>query len=211
MGKITGLEEIKNIPPKVLQMYRAVIELLESGEDIFGLRVSTITDKAGIGKGTAYEYFDTKEEIVACALVYYMQRIFEWLESSMLEKESFKEQVDLILNTMSTRDKQNQCFIRALHILTDSSEFSNMIRRKLSSERLRRFSPLNVFERVLKKGIEKGEVREDLPLDYMCYLFFSHLISYMMALANEKATDTETDRIKAYVRNGILEQLGRKE
>lgn len=207
MGKITGLEEIENIPPKVLQMYRAVIELLEGGEDISGLRVSTITDKAGIGKGTAYEYFDTKEEIVACALVYYMQWIFEWLESSMLEKENFGGQVDFILNIMSTRDKQNQCFIRALHILTDSSEFSSMIRERLSSERLRRFSPFNVFERVLKKGIERGEVRDDLPLDYMCYLFFSHLISYMMALANEKTTDAEADRIKEYVHRGILEQL----
>ena len=57
MGKMTGLEEIRDVPPKVLGMYRAVVELIEEGADIAGLRVSTITDRAGIGKGTAYEYF----------------------------------------------------------------------------------------------------------------------------------------------------------
>ncbi len=65
MGKVTGLEDIHHVPPKVNQMYEAVMQLLEEGADVADIRVSTITERAGIGKGTAYEYFDTKEEIVA--------------------------------------------------------------------------------------------------------------------------------------------------
>ena len=53
MGRITGLEEIGHVPPKVRQMYGAVIELLEEGMDMEDIRVSTITERAGIGKGTA--------------------------------------------------------------------------------------------------------------------------------------------------------------
>ena len=34
MGRITGLEEIGYVPPKVRQMYGAVIELLEEGMDM---------------------------------------------------------------------------------------------------------------------------------------------------------------------------------
>ena len=34
MGRITGLEEIGHVPPKVRQMYGAVIELLEEGMDM---------------------------------------------------------------------------------------------------------------------------------------------------------------------------------
>ena len=64
-GKIANYEDIRQLPPKVRQMYIAVIQMLEEGADPANIRVSTITEKAGIGKGTAYEYFDSKEEIVA--------------------------------------------------------------------------------------------------------------------------------------------------
>ena len=46
MGKITGLERPEDVPPKVLKMYRAVLELIEEGADTAGFRVSTVTDRA---------------------------------------------------------------------------------------------------------------------------------------------------------------------
>ena len=101
MGKITGLENLHQVPPKVRQMYAAVIQLIVEGADASGIRVSTITDRAGIGKGTAYEYFDSKEEIVACAVVYQLQRVFDWLENTLAEKKSFGEQLNFLLDIMS--------------------------------------------------------------------------------------------------------------
>ena len=64
-------------------MYEAVIQLLEEGMDMEDIRVSTITERAGIGKGTAYEYFDTKDEIVACAVVSQIRWMFGWLEEQL--------------------------------------------------------------------------------------------------------------------------------
>lgn len=48
--------------PKVKAIYRAVFELFEEGADLNSLTVSEITKKAGIGKGTAYEYFPIKKK-----------------------------------------------------------------------------------------------------------------------------------------------------
>ena len=70
MSKITGLEAPNQVPPKVTAMYRAVSTLLREDKDISEMSVSMITGLAGIGKGTAYEYFDSKEEIIVCALLY---------------------------------------------------------------------------------------------------------------------------------------------
>ena len=64
MSKITGLEAPNQVPPKVTAMYRAVSTLLREDKDISEMSVSMITGLAGIGKGTAYEYFDSKEEII---------------------------------------------------------------------------------------------------------------------------------------------------
>ena len=53
---------------KEVLIFNAVIELVNEGQDLTKLKVGDITAKAGIGKGTAYEYFSSKEEIVEKAL-----------------------------------------------------------------------------------------------------------------------------------------------
>ena len=66
-----------NPPEKVLAMYRAVVDLINEGNDIRVLKVSDITGRAGIGKGTAYEYFSSKEEIISSSVLYYVQTCVE--------------------------------------------------------------------------------------------------------------------------------------
>lgn len=51
-------------------VYRAVLALLEQGNDLSTLTVSRIAAAAGIGKGTVYEYFASKEEIVRGLIEY---------------------------------------------------------------------------------------------------------------------------------------------
>ena len=63
----------RNPPEKVLALYRAVVDLINAGCDVSTVKVSDITGRAGIGKGTAYEYFSSKEEIISSAILYYVQ------------------------------------------------------------------------------------------------------------------------------------------
>ena len=51
-------------------LYEAVLAMVTDGWDINRMKVSDITAQAGIGKGTAYEYFSSKEEIIANAVLY---------------------------------------------------------------------------------------------------------------------------------------------
>lgn len=67
----------ENIPEKKQAVYDAVCAYIEEGRDTTGLTVSEITKRAGIGKGTAYEYFDSKEEMVSgavCSRIVGLQR-----------------------------------------------------------------------------------------------------------------------------------------
>lgn len=65
------------IPGKKQAVYDAVCAFIEEGRDTSALTVSEITKRAGIGKGTAYEYFDSKEEMVngaVCSRIVGLQR-----------------------------------------------------------------------------------------------------------------------------------------
>lgn len=212
MGKITGREELEKVPPKVRQMYRAVVELIGEGEEIAELRVSTITGRAGIGKGTAYEYFDSKEEIVACAITYAIESSFRRLEAELLEKEDFCGQLEYLLDEIERKDDRKVCFLRFLHLLTDTSDFSDLIRQKLCMESIsegtsQRYTPTTVFCKVLERARERGELRGDLPMDYMIYSLFSHLMLYMMAVTAKQGGGTEGAAIRPYVRQAILKDM----
>lgn len=65
-----NIEEFENPSEKVKKLYEAVISYTYEGTDISTLKVSDIASRAGIGKGTTYEYFKSKEELIAKATFY---------------------------------------------------------------------------------------------------------------------------------------------
>lgn len=204
MGKMTGLEEFGQIPPKVLQMYDAVMRLIEEGEDMAGIRVSTITDRAGIGKGTAYDYFDSKEDIVASAVVFHIRRIFDWLQQELQNQDSFEKQMSWLLEEIGKESSRKHCFIRIVHILTDNSGFSRQVRQKMMTEPFERYHPVKIFGNILQRGVDRKEIRSDLPMEYMVYTIFSGLMTYMLSISTEECFQINSQKIKPFVYRQIL-------
>ena len=53
-----------SMPEKKAAVFRAVLHLLRQGRPLGDLKVSEIAEAAGIGKGTVYEYFPSREELL---------------------------------------------------------------------------------------------------------------------------------------------------
>ena len=67
------------------QIYESVLRLWTQRGDLHTITVQQIADEAGIGKGTIYEYFSSREEIFAKAFAYRAEcrhaginGLFEW-------------------------------------------------------------------------------------------------------------------------------------
>lgn len=210
MGKITGLENISDMPPKVLLMYKAVEELITEGVDINDIRVSTITDRAGIGKGTAYDYFDTKEDILAGAIVYYLRKFVDEMNEMLSGCSSFMEQVHALIEGMENNKEKQQCIIKYIHVLTDKSGVNRLIQERFSMEEAKRHLPMGVLEDMLEKGIECGEVRDDLPIEYMVYVLFSKIISYIICFGEKSMVGLRADGIRKLIYQSILDELCQK-
>ena len=210
MGKISGFEDISLVPPKVGRMYGAVLEMLEEGVNTANIHVSDITERAGIGKGTAYEYFDSKEEIVACAIVYQIQGLSVWLKNALEKRESFREQILFLMDEIEKKDGQKNCFLRFVHMMTDNAEFSRLVREKLTKEEFAPYMPINIFSGILERGVQRGELEGDLPSDYMVYCLFSHLLTYLLAVSAQDITPVQPAVIRAFSVRGILRELGKR-
>lgn len=89
-----------HLAPKVKATYEAVIALFMEGADLNNLTVAEITAKAGIGKGTAYEYFSNKEEMIAGALFYELKESCESLYEHLKKEKDLYGKMNAILLSM---------------------------------------------------------------------------------------------------------------
>ncbi|MCM1284449.1 MAG: TetR/AcrR family transcriptional regulator [Muribaculaceae bacterium] len=119
MGKSRfRLEDFSNPPPKVRLMFEAVSALLAEKADIADLKVSDIMAQAGLGKGTAYEYFSSKEELTAMALIYeYGKKITE-LKKLVDSKAGFSDKVYGILDWLHENSSYHMTFICLIQMAT---------------------------------------------------------------------------------------------
>jgi len=77
-------------------VYHAVLDLLAGGADVTALRVQQIADAAGIGKGTVYEYFASKQEILRGATVYCLDSELKTLEDALAPCATLEAAVDAL-------------------------------------------------------------------------------------------------------------------
>lgn len=111
---IIDVEKIKNPPEKMRLMFEAVSGLVKEQKDVRALKVQDITAKAGIGKGTAYEYFSSKDELIAHALMYeYSKKIME-LAKVVFEPKDFKERIYRIFDWIRENKEYNEMFAQLL-------------------------------------------------------------------------------------------------
>ena len=109
------IENMKNPPDKMRLMFEAVSELIRQQRDISTIKVQDITAEAGIGKGTAYEYFSSKEEIIANALMYDYCKKMQMLAMSAFEPEDFKDRCYKIMDWIKENKEYNQMFSQLMN------------------------------------------------------------------------------------------------
>ena len=179
MAKITGRESAGQLPPKVVRLYGAVIELIEEGVDIGSMKVSQITERAGIGKGTAYDYFDTREEIIVHALMFFMEEAARNLEQEIWEKETFSQRMELFMDSIDRQAEKGACLLCLVNLVFEASDLGQLFRKLLNEHRKEEACLLSSLERkVVEKGIADGEIRKDLPTAYMAYILMAKIVAY---------------------------------
>ncbi|MGK0267872.1 MAG: TetR/AcrR family acrAB operon transcriptional repressor [Paraglaciecola sp.] len=131
--------------------------LLEKG--IKNLTITEIAKTAGIGKGTVYDYFNNKEEIVFEIIRNFIERHHRYLLSQSDKRTSTKQKIfylfDFFLSEFKSYEKHLDVYREYLSV-TLSSKFSPMIEfNKECSGFIK-----NILEDIIEEGIKKGEIKD---------------------------------------------------
>lgn len=189
---------LNNPPAKVLLMYEAVREMVKEGTDINGMKVSDITARAGIGKGTAYEYFASKEELITRALVFDVEKKLQEAEKLVEGSGSFAEKFHGILAFVEENMNRKETFCTLVRIVTGSFEVSEMMKQEYESQQgsLRCDRVERMADRLMEQGVKEGVIcQPDVFLRRMAYV--AQILSFVTALAAEncnRAADGEPSR-----------------
>lgn len=209
MSKITGLEAPNQVPPKVTAMYRAVSTLLREDKDISEMSVSMITGLAGIGKGTAYEYFDSKEEIIVCALLYEIRTVTEQASHQIQICPDLETQIHRMLLLVEEHSQCVDAIMAFLHLLTDHSKEGNLLRQRIAEQKEN--GPVDLLVRqIIDSARAKGELREDIPLSYITNALLARMISYLMYQCHHIGNDMPPEEMRRLVTESIMNELCKK-
>lgn len=145
-------------------IYNAVLDLIKENGLSSGLKVSDIANKAGIGKGTVYEYFSNKEEIIIDSIIYLIKNTANEIFSLDIDKDlNFEE----ILISYINRLKKAVAEHISIHSLCMSRNIGSMIsfemkiRIKETIEGIKLMYD-KLFSGIVKKGMDEGKLSQEI-------------------------------------------------
>ena len=90
----------KTYSPKEIAAFRGLLQLAAGGKHFSNIKVQDIATAASIGKGTLYEYFSSKEDILSCTMLYTLQQFADWIEQQMTREQSVYDMLDSLIDAL---------------------------------------------------------------------------------------------------------------
>lgn len=199
---------IKAPSPKEKAIYQAVIELFEEGEDLNYLTVAEITGRAGIGKGTAYEYFSDKEEMIAKALLYNAENFCRQLYAELDREKTLYDRIDYILTMMERETVKRNCIFRLIHMMSDYSAINRRIRELKKESSSEEMPAMEIFRHLLQNEFEGKQLPSGEKMQYLIMSVLSKILCYSMLL-NEEEYQKEKERhvMHQLINQGICREV----
>ena len=194
---------------KVLAMYRAVRELLEEGVNPEQIKVSDVTGRAGIGKGTAYEYFRSKEELIMRAINYDFRVQYEKLKGTIRESGNFRSAIysgfDWIENCAGKKRIMAQ--ILDMPRLKTRNEQKNV---KCPAETMDRSLVREVISDMVQIGVQEGCIHDGIPRRLMELEVFGRCMQYFIFLISRtEENNDEIQETKDFIYDSMIKSLQR--
>jgi AcrR family transcriptional regulator len=124
---------------------------------IHSLSVARLAKEAGIGKGTIYEYFKNKEEILFEIVTILMQKHSSKLLEELQSIQSTKEKIKKFSEFFYTEEDYE---LRKFYKEFTSLSLGNPTPEVLAFQTVSVEKYYNLFENILQAGVEKGELKE---------------------------------------------------
>lgn len=192
---------------KVEALYHAIGSFVMEEVDFNKLKVSDITQRAGIGKGTAYDYFSSKEELIAKAIVFLSDQMIRENIEALNEYLQYKEKLYYAFELIEKHEQDRNCVMKIISLTASTGNIGIKVQKILEKEENQHANPIAIVKYLVKIGMEEGMLNKNLPEEYMVMVIGSKLLVYMVYLKKNKMA-VEKETMKNLVYEGIMRDIG---
>lgn len=140
-------------------VYEAVLRLMARGGQLHTVTVQQIAQEAGIGKGTVYEYFTSREEILTKTFLRRVEQEIQGLAARVDLAQSFDGKLESLLDAAREATRTQPSCIKLLladvHAAGAMEELCGSLRES-GAEAAKRLCAL--IGRMLAAGVQEGAV-----------------------------------------------------
>lgn len=180
------MDRLMDYSEKQILIFDGVMTLLREGRPVHELKVADITESAGIGKSTAYEYFASKEEIIREALAYHLRENFRRFAAYVFSAGTFRDMIRNALDHMeeSLDGQSTGIFFMVLmehRVQLDNGAYlDDAFRQKMETMLETQIRRINAI------GTEEGQIAGDLTMTEIRMILFGFFTAYIRNLMKIK-------------------------
>lgn len=193
---------------KIVLMYQAVLDLLEEGKDPSSLKVIDITNKAGIGKGTAYDYFRSKEEIIVNAIIYSIHLSIEEGKIQLKQAKTFREQVFTIFLVIEKNGKICDNIKRFLPYWSGANKelVDNLKERYVYFGKCGKMIQNFLFN-IYQTGVMEEVIGKEKEIAFISSAFISQIMTFLKYLEKPEVFGYSPEEFKNYLYENLVYML----
>ena len=188
------------------KIFHGVLKLARQGGQLHAVTVQQIATAAGLGKGTLYEYFSAKEEILAATMLWCVDRELSALEEQLEQAVSYEEQLETVQRftvcLMRERASSYRMITAALAAPQSMGELPPPAQEALGARKDRL---VRMIQRVIDTGRREGQIGQSCSDEYCRYVIKAALLSICAAQTCEG--ESGLDKSAAHVRAMVCKAL----
>lgn len=167
-------------------------------------KMSDISDELDIAKGTIYNHYRSKEDLLFVIVYPKMVRLRDSLREVSLEKAQFKHKFESIIRIALESDYHQ-------FLLLSYSDMAVLFQEKNQTEMERiQNEIIQEFRNVLAQGIQEGVVRKNLSVDFLSHqilltlnpLLHSLLVTDSSKMSHEEYVEQTIDLLLHGIQGG---------
>ena len=196
------MEMQRDYSPQQLAIFEGVYALARQGRDLNTVRVQEIADAAGMGKGSLYEHFKSKEDILDEAGLWCMNRELEQIGALMAKADGYDEMLsaslDYLREVMTCR-MEAYCALGRYYQMNAPEQHQWVIQANKQMQ--------EYFQRIAEQGRLENQVDPALSKEVCCDILQSTLIGFAVACHARHMNEAGLDRLSASVSEGLHRAL----
>ena len=159
---IFGGDNMKDKRKSILQATASLIQ--EGGRE---LKIQEVAKRAEIGKGTVYEYFNSKEDLIFQTMLFMGTELINFLREQVLDpNKNFQESMRSFIRIQMTSISK---FINYYMILEQNNDINSGLKTIEDFKPSiidRKKNVLEVLNKVIEKGLEEGVLNSEVDKDF---------------------------------------------